>query len=61
MLERPQMRLIRVSFSSLHSVTKQLVKTGHGNAIGDKLRYGKAEAGLGATVNLLNQSFLRQK
>jgi hypothetical protein len=55
------MRLIRVSFSSLHSVTKQLVKTGHGNAIGDKLRYGKAEAGLGATVNLLNQSFLRQK
>jgi hypothetical protein len=41
------MRLIRVSFSSLHSVTKQLVKTGHGNAIGDKLRYGKAEAGLG--------------
>ena len=48
------MRLIRVSFRSLPNVTIQLVKTGHGNAIGGELRYGKAEAGLGATVNLLN-------
>jgi transcriptional regulator of nitric oxide reductase len=55
------MRLIRVSFSSLHNVTKQLVKTGHGNAIGGKLSHGKADASSGATVNLLNQSFLRQK
>jgi hypothetical protein len=55
------MRLIQVSFCSLPNVTIQLVKTGHGNAIGGKLRYGKADAGLGATVNLLNWSFLPQK
>ena len=48
------MRLIRVSFRSLSNVTIEFVKTGHGNAIGGELRYGKAEAGLGATVNLLN-------
>ena len=48
------MRLIRVSFRSLPNVTIQLVKTGHGNATGGELRYDKAEAGLGATVNLLN-------
>jgi hypothetical protein len=48
------MRLIRVSFRSLPNVTIQLVKTGHGNAIGGQLGYGKAEAGSGATVNLFN-------
>jgi hypothetical protein len=48
------MRLIRVSFRSLPNVTIQLVKTGHDNAIGDELKYGKAEASYGATVNLLN-------
>jgi hypothetical protein len=48
------MRLIRVSFRSLPNGTIQLVKTGHGNAIGGVLKYGKADAGLGATVNLLD-------
>jgi hypothetical protein len=48
------MRLIRISFRSLPNFTIQLFKTDHGNAIVGELRYGKAEAGLGATVNLFN-------